>query len=186
MLILILCCAGAHAQSEDRDGNDNQPYVTLPLGSMNQVLTTIDNRQLRLSDYPDRIIVMNLFASWCGPCVFNLRDLVQLKNKYKTHRIEIIALVRNQNDPDVERLRKFLRKQKLNFQVVRDKDDFSETLVKAVNGQGVIPQTFIIDKDGRIRKHFQGYRPLNMPQLLREALDQVGKEEKRTGEKFFQ
>ena len=106
----------------------------------------------------------------------NLRDLNQLRKKYKVHRIEVIGLVWYQNVPDIASVRKFARQQKIKFKVVWDNDDFGESLVKAVNGQSVIPQTFIIDKASRIRNHFQGYDPSNTPQLLREALDQVGQE----------
>jgi peroxiredoxin len=108
--------------------------------------------------------------------VINLRDLIRLGEKYKTHRIEVLGLVSDKNDPLIATVRKFARRQKIKFQVIWDNDDFEESLVKLVNGRSVLPQTFIIDRAGRVRKHFQGYSPLNMPQLLREGLDQVGKE----------
>jgi peroxiredoxin len=89
----------------------------------------------------------------------------------------VIGLVSNKNDPDITSVRKFVRDQEVNFEVVWDTEDYGESLVKAVNGRSVLPQTFIIDKAGRIRKHFQGYSPVNTPQFLREALNQVGQQE---------
>ena len=53
-------------------------------------------------------------------------------------------------------------------------EGFGESLVKTVNGRSVLPQTFVIDKDGRIRRHYQSYSTENSPQLLRKALDQIG------------
>jgi len=147
---------------------------------MNRGLITIDNRRLRLSDYPDKTIVLNLFASWCGPCVLNLRDLVLVSKTYRVHPIEVIGLVSHKNDPNIAFVRRFLRHQKVKFPVIWDNNDFGESLVKAINGHSVIPQTFVIDKFGRIQKHFEGYSPLNSSQLLREALDQVGQETKAT------
>ena len=150
--------------------------VFVPPDLMNQALTTIKNRRLRLSDYSNRIIVVNFFASWCGPCRVNLTDLVSLQNHYKAHRIKIIGLVWGKNDPDLKRVREFVHEQKINFQVVWYKDDFGELLQKLVNGRSVIPQTFVIGRDGRIRKHYMGFSQTNTPKMLREALDQVGQE----------
>jgi len=148
--------------------------VVLTQSLMNHELTTLKNRHLKLSDYQDKIIVLNLFAPWCGPCIVNLKDLIQLRKELKSQRVQIIGLVWSQNVARVEDLRKFLRKQKVNFPVVWDEDDFEGSLVKAVDGKSVIPQTFVIDKSGRVRRYFQGYSPNNMPRLLREALDQIG------------
>lgn len=181
VLLLLICgFADAQAQREPGDGNEQQPDIVLPASVINRELTTIHYEKLKLADYPGKIIVVNLFASWCGPCRMNLADLIDLKSNYTTHPIEVIGLVWNKNDPDIERLREFAREQNLNFQVVWYEDDFGELLVKAVNGRSVIPQTFVIDKDGCIRKHFQGYNASQTPALLREALDQVGQQMEST------
>jgi len=68
---------------------------------------------------------------------------------------------------------------RLIFPVVYDEKGFGESLVKAMKGQSVLPQTLIIGEDGRILKHFQGYHPTNMPVLIREVLDQAQRQTNR-------
>ena len=140
---------------------------------MNRKLLTISNRQLKLSDFGNKIIVLNLFADWCGPCVFNLRDLKKLQKEQRRAPIQVIGVVWKKNDPDVKTVRRFARQLKIQFPIVYDREDVSGSFAKLVNGLNAIPQTFIIDTDARIRKHFQGYNPLSGLQALRDALDGV-------------
>jgi peroxiredoxin len=172
----LSCFVFAQAQSEEAK---EQSFVTIPASMMNRELRTIHNRSLKLSDYSRKIIILNSFADWCGPCVLNLKDLIRLKKTYKSHSIEVIGLVWDKNDPNIATVRQFARQLKIRFPVIWDRIGFQESLFKLVNGRRIIPQTFIIDMDGRIRKHFMGFDTLKTPRLLREALDQVGRE-KRT------
>jgi thiol-disulfide isomerase/thioredoxin len=176
LLFLFLCFIGAQVQSRTSAGPFTQSFVALPSDLMNRDLTTLYNRRLKLADYSGKIAIVNIFASWCGPCRVNLTDLIKIKQEYPGSGVEVIGLVAQENDPSIASVRRFVRLQKINFPVVWDNNGFGESLVKAVDGRSVLPQTFVIDKDGRIRKHFQGYNPVNTPQLLREALDQIAKE----------
>jgi thiol-disulfide isomerase/thioredoxin len=158
--------------------NQNAPtpsVVTLPSSILDRELTTIDGRQLKLSDYSNRTIVVNLFASWCGPCRLNLPDLIDLKRSYVGHPIEVIGLVSQKNDPDLDAVRKFVRDQGTNFPVVWDTENLSESLIKVLNGRSVLPDTFIIVR-GTVRKTFSGFNVSVSPQILRQTLDQIGRE----------
>ena len=196
VLVVSLCFIAAHAQGNSGQGNlkrssqsrlestptgrDSkategpltQSSAPLPADILNQELKTIDHRVLKLTDYSGKIIVVNLFASWCIPCRMNLSDLIRLKESYQD-RVQVIGLVTPEADPDVAFLYTFLQQQDIKFPVVLDDGGFGESLVKTVNGRSVLPQTFVIDKDGRIRSHYQGYSSENSPQLLRKALDQI-------------
>src|SRR2546425_11171822 len=55
-----------------------QSVAGLPTGILKRELKTIDDRPLKLADYAGKIIVVNLFASWCIPCRMTLADLIQL------------------------------------------------------------------------------------------------------------
>jgi len=105
----------------------------------------------------------------------NLPDLIDLKRSYVGHPIEVIGLVSQKNDPDIDAVRKFVRHQGINFQVIWDTENFSESLIKLVNGRSVLPDTFIIVR-GAVRKTFFGFNASTSPQLLRQTLDQIGRE----------
>lgn len=174
--VLLACLVFTQAQNQNAPP---QSDVTLPASMLDRELTTIDNRHLKLSDYSDRTIVLNLFASWCGPCRINLPDLIDLKRSYVGHPIEVIGLVSQKNDPDIDAARKFVRDQGVNFQVVWDTENFGDSLVRAVNGKSVLPQTFVIVR-GRVRKTFSGFNEFMTAKLLRETLDQIGQEPKKS------
>lgn len=170
--VLLVCFVWAPAQDQKAP---TQSVVTLPSSILDRELTTIDGHELKLSDYSSRTIVLNLFASWCGPCRMNLPDLIDLKRSYVGHPIEVIGLVSKKNDPDLDAVRKFARDQGINFQVVWDTENFGESLLKEVNGHSVLPDTFIIVR-GTVRKTFFGFNASMSPQLLRQTLDQIGRE----------
>jgi thiol-disulfide isomerase/thioredoxin len=170
--VLLACFVWAHAQDQKAP---TPSVVTLPSSILDRELTTIDDRRLKLSDYSDRTIVLNLFASWCGPCRVNLPDLIDLKRSYVGHPIEVIGLVSQKNDPDLDAVRKFVRDQGINFQVIWDTENFGDSLLKVVNGRSVLPDTFIIVQ-GTVRKTFFGFNASVTPQVLRETLDQIGRE----------
>jgi peroxiredoxin len=170
-VIVLLLALSVLAHAQDKSTADQ--FVTLSREALTQKLKTIDNKSLTLSDYPDAIIVINLLASWAAPSRMNLPDLIDLKNHYDKHPIVIIGMDSSENDRDLDRVIQFTDEMKITFPVVWDTDNFSGALVSAVKGRAVVPQTFIIDTDGRIRKHFSGFNPTMTPQLLRQALDDV-------------
>ena len=171
---LVLLAGFLWVQAQNQNA-PTQSVVTLPSSILDRELTTIDDRRLKLSDYSNRTIVLNLFASWCGPCRVNLPDLIDLKRSYVGHPIEVIGLVSQKNDPDLDAVRKFVRDQGINFEIVWDTENVSESLLKVVNGRSVLPDTFIIVR-GTVRKTFFGFNASVSPQLLRQTLDQIGRE----------
>jgi thiol-disulfide isomerase/thioredoxin len=154
----------------------NETKVSLPVDILDRELTTLNHRQLKLSDYSGKIVVLNLFASWCAPCRMMLPDLVDLKQKYQTHPIEVLGVVSKKNDADIDEVRKFIRNQGINFPVIWETEDFTEELLKLSNNKIVLPHTFVIDRSGTIRQDFIGFNPNTTPQTLRATLERLGSE----------
>ena len=178
-LVCLVCLNVARAQA---NVGKNVGYTSLVPEMINRELTTVDGSHLKLSDYENRVIVLNLFAPWCAPCRQNIWDLNRLRKQYKT-RIQVIGLVAQFNDPQ-KSITSFADQLKINFPVIWDDIDFSESLHKLIDGLDVLPQTFVIDNQYRIRKHFMGFNSKSTPQVLRKTLDAIGRErrsKKRTG-----
>jgi len=150
--------------------------VSLPASILDREVITTEHRRLKLSDYSGQIVVLNLFASWCGPCRMNLSDLIKLKQDYKAHPIEILGLVPKKDDADADEIRRFVRNQGINFPVIWDNEDLGKSLLELGSSHDVLPQTFVIDRTGRMRKQFAGFNPKTTPALLRQTLDQIGAE----------
>jgi len=153
-----------------------ETFVSLPSNILTQELTTIDNRSLRLSDYSDRTVVVGLLASWCAPCLEIIPDLERISESNKKS-IEVIGLVTRESDPQIESVRRFTDTLNVKFPVVWENIGFSESLSRVVSAHSEIPQMFVIDREGHIRKHFIGYNRANTLPLLREALKEIIREE---------
>jgi peroxiredoxin len=153
----------------------NENYVSVPANIRDQELMTIDDRQLRLSDYAGRIIVISLPASWCAPCLESIPELGKINQSNKT--VQVIGVVSKVNDPQMESVRHLKDTLNVNFPLVWENVGFTDSISKAVEGPSVLPQIFLIDKEGRIRKHFTGYNPANTAPLLRAALEEIRRED---------
>jgi thiol-disulfide isomerase/thioredoxin len=154
--------------------------VSLPADMRDRELTTVNNRVLKLSDYSGKMVVLNVLASWCAPCRMMLPDLIRIKESYKSYPIEVLGLMSKKGESDIDEIRRFFRNQGVNFQVIWATDDFLTALLQLGKHHDVppqpfvVPQTFVIDQSGTIRRDLLGFIPDATPQQLRATLDRIG------------
>jgi peroxiredoxin len=150
------------------------PFVTLPQGLRDLRLQTLDGESFKLSDYADKVVVVNVWATWCGPCRLEMPDLVKLHNEYKSRGLVVLGLATTYNEHnDPAHVKNFVRSQNVDYKIVWDDGSLTAPLVQSVNGRGVIPQSFVISRDGRILKHFTGFDPYSTPALMRQAVEEA-------------
>jgi thiol-disulfide isomerase/thioredoxin len=147
--------------------------VPLPVGLRETSVQTIDGESLKLSDYADKVVVLNIWATWCGPCRLEMPELVKLSNEYKTRGLVVLGLAttyNEQNDP--QRVKNYVKAQNIPYKIIWDDGTLAAPLVQAVQGRSVIPQSFVISRDGQIVKHFSGFNMYSTPQLMRQAIEE--------------
>ncbi|HEY0385325.1 MAG TPA: TlpA disulfide reductase family protein, partial [Pyrinomonadaceae bacterium] len=123
------------------------PFVALPPALLETQLTTLDGKSLKLSDYKGKIVVINLWASWCGPCRIETPELIRMSREYKERGVEFIGLTTRQNDPDIELVKNFVREQQVPYSIVYDDGSFAGPLAAAVRARAVIPQSYVLARD---------------------------------------
>jgi len=149
-------------------------FVALPHTIRETKVKTLDGGSLKLSDYSNKVVVVNIWATWCGPCKAEMPDLVKLYNEYKSQGLVVIGLATTYNEAnDPQRVKDFVRAQKVNYKIVWDDGTLAAPLVQVVHGANAIPQSFVISRDGRIMKHFSGFSPYSTPGLMRQAVEQA-------------
>lgn len=135
---------------------------------------TLDGGSLKLSDYDNKVVVVNLWATWCGPCRQEMPDLVKLNQEYKSRGLVVLGLATTYNErDDQEHVKQFVKSQNVDYKILWDDGALAGPLVQAMNGRSVIPQSFVISRDGRILKHFSGFNPFSTPTLMRQAVEEA-------------
>ncbi len=113
-------------------------------------LKTLDGGQLSLEQFKGKPVVLNFFASWCVPCKDEAPMLAQAAIEYGPKGVIFLGIAYNDKEP---KAREFRDQFNLGFPVMMDDNaDTGRTSVKyALFG---VPETFFIDKDGVVRKHY--------------------------------
>lgn len=147
--------------------------VAVPANVLSAELKDINGGSLKLSDYSGKVVVVNMWATWCGPCRIETPELVAMNKEFKTRGVEIIGLTTKLNDPDIAAVKNFVREQNVDYRTVYDDGSFASSLTQLTHARSVIPQSFVISREGQIIKHFEGFNPQSTPTLLRQAVEQA-------------
>ena len=149
-------------------------FVSLPQNLRDTKLQTLDGESVKLADFADKVLIVNIWATWCGPCRLEMPELVKMNNEYKARGLIVLGLATSYNEHnDQAHVKDFVRAQNINYRIVWDDGTMAAPLVQLVQAQSVIPQSFVISRDGRIMKHFQGFSPYSTPQLMRQAVEEA-------------
>ena len=119
---------------------------------------TMDGGALKLSEYRGKVLVVNFWATWCGPCRQEIPQLVRISKQNRERGVEIIGLhIDDKGRSKPEEIRRFMEQYSINYPIGMASDDmFIDYLGKV---EDTIPQTLVFDRKGRLVKHFVGYSP---------------------------
>jgi thiol-disulfide isomerase/thioredoxin len=113
----------------------------------------LDGTILRLEDKKGKVVLVNLWATWCGPCRVEMPHLVELQNKYRDRGFEVIGL---DVDPEpVEKIQAFAKEMQLNY-TLGWADEAIQTEISKLAGVGAIPQSILINREGELTGVFTG------------------------------
>ena len=115
-------------------------------------LKTLDGADFRLSDYRGKVVVLSFWASWCGPCRFELPELSRIKPMYPA--VSFVAVNVDRERADAER---FLRRVQFDLPIVWDNEAMALGEYSVVS----MPTMFLIDKNGTVQYVKVGYSRTN-------------------------
>jgi cytochrome c biogenesis protein CcmG/thiol:disulfide interchange protein DsbE len=124
----------------------------------------ISGKPGRLSDYKGKIVVLNFWATWCPPCVEETPGLNRLQRHIASRNGVVLGVAA---DEDLAAYEKFLRDQGVIFPTYRDpatKDNHSP--IAQTYGTSMYPETYVIDRNGKIARKFIGFQQWDSPDML--------------------
>jgi peroxiredoxin len=123
-------------------------------------LKTLDGVEYALDGQRGKVVLLNIWATWCPPCRQEMPSMVRFYDMLRRQGVEILAV---SEDRDLDALRDFIRRYQVNFPVLVDEDKRVYNLYRATG----VPETHLIDKKGTIRKIQIGPFDWTHPDVLR-------------------
>ena len=151
------------------------PLTSLPDDVFNRRFQALDDTDFSFSDFSGKVIVVNLWATWCGPCRSEIPQYEKVRKAFAGKPVEFIGLTTEDPATDVTRVRKFANDFNFGFRLGWADDVTTRVLM---NGHTAIPQTLVIGKDGRVISHWSGYSPSHGGRHLREVVESALRESK--------
>jgi len=116
-------------------------------------LKDLDGHDLSLEPLKGKVVLLNFWATWCGPCRVEIPSLILLQNRYKD-RLQIVGM--DVDDDDESVVREVVKNESINYPVALT----SPEVRMAYGGIGALPTLFVINTEGRIvQKHVGLYNP---------------------------
>lgn len=154
--------------------------TTLPPNVLEAELKSVRGAPIKLGNYAGKVLVVNFWATWCGPCRLETPELVQLHKEYKSQGVEMIGLSTENPEASAESVRSFVKDFNVDYQIGWATSEVASSLMLAattdvaqtfVRGRDAIPQSFVVSREGRIVKRFIGFNQMSSPPQLKQAIE---------------
>jgi thiol-disulfide isomerase/thioredoxin len=121
----------------------------------------LENDKIIVKDHPEKIVIINFFATWCPPCKIEIPNLIQLQKDYKNDLVVISILLEEMKTN--EDLLTFIKEFNINYIVTNSPDGFE--FAKEIGGVKSIPTMYLLNKEGTIFQKYVGLVPNEMMEM---------------------
>ena len=165
LFLFIVGCDNSTAQQKNKKLKKNNIQNVKKKNSIlapDFTLADLEGNTITLEQLKGKVVLLNFWGTWCGPCRKEIPDFIRLAKKYKDDGLEIIGVTLTSGPP--ENIKAFSDKWGINYKLLTDISGNETQTVTALYGQATgkritgIPTTFIIDREGYIQKRYVGPR----------------------------
>ena len=146
LIILTIICSSfsssVYAESSVRNKAISNAWELPPL-----ILNDLDGKKHNLYDWHGKVIMLNFWATWCGPCQIEIPDFIEYQTQHADKNLQIIGVGLD----EVRKLRNYVRTVGINYPILQADPELQYSLLNQWgNPYGVLPFTVIIGKDGHL------------------------------------
>ena len=160
--------------NSDTSGNKGSDYPPVVSGIAEGVIHLLDGSRTKLSDHKGKVVILNLWGIWCGPCRDEMPHLAAMQKQYADKGFEVFGLNVGDHDGNaepVENIKKFAEQSKIDYTLARIDGPMINQFY-LFSKQQVVPQTLLVDREGRVRGLFVGGGPRVINEL-QQTLDKT-------------
>ncbi len=164
-LLTSISCDNSTAQQENKKKGkieSTKPKKDDDVIAPDFSLADLEGNTITLEQMKGKVVLLNFWGTWCGPCRKEIPDFINLMKKHNQDGLEIVGITLTSGPP--ENIKAFSDKWGINYKLLTDIKGNETQTVTALYGQATgkritgIPTTFIIDREGVIRKRYVGPR----------------------------
>ena len=155
LIVLIVVGVGIIVLLQTKDSSFNlsgKPRFEKGVPAPNFTLPDLNGKMVSLTDYKGNVVLLNIWATWCPPCVEEMPSMEKLHQELKDEGFKILAV--SIDVSGAEAVIPFMKKHKLGFSALTDTTGAIKNLYQTIG----VPESFIIDKDGIIVEKVIGPR----------------------------
>jgi thiol-disulfide isomerase/thioredoxin len=151
LIAAALVAAGCGASAKSSQGGNVIRFVRNPDVAPEFQLTALDGKPLSLANARGKVVLLNFWATWCGPCRAEIPDLIVLQERY-AEKLQIIGLMVDEDDAEV--VKQVVARTGINYPVAMT----SPEIRLRYGGIAALPTSFVLDTQGRVVQKHEGLR----------------------------
>lgn len=137
------CSTYSSVKAANKPAKDRKPAPDFALKDVN-------GKTVKLSDQKGKVVLLNFWATWCGPCKMEIPWFIDFQQNYKDRDFEVLGV--SLDDDGWDSVKPYVEQKKINYRVVIGSEEVSQLY----GGVDALPTTFMIDREGRIAAVHQG------------------------------
>ena len=141
-VVVAMLFAGIHIARKNHGGG--APGQLIGQVAPDFELQSLEGKNVKLSDFRGKAVLLNFWATYCGPCKIEMPWLVELQKQYGPQGFQILGVA--MDDASTEDIAKFAKEMGVNYPILLGK----ESVGQSYGGVGVLPTTFFVDRDGKV------------------------------------